>query len=111
MNAEDFAAIPQPATSISLIAGSAVSRDTILVEAIRQVVTAIDAFDQSSVSQLIDSFHALDTLKNQTITVKSGDGSIHGLNLGIDADGQLQLETEQGRQVFSAADISIGSDA
>ncbi len=111
MNAEALAAIPQPATSISLIADSAVSRDTILVEAIRQVVTAVDGFDQSSVSRLIDSFQALDALHGQTITVKSGDEWIRGLNLGINADGQLQLETEQGRQVFSAADISLGSGA
>ena len=111
MNAEDLAAIPQPATCISLIAGSTISRERILVEAIRQVVTAVDAFDQSSVSRVMDNFHALDALRGQTITVRSGDGSIRGLNLGINADGQLQLETEQGRQVFSAADISIGSIA
>jgi BirA family biotin operon repressor/biotin-[acetyl-CoA-carboxylase] ligase len=111
MNAKDLAAIPQPATSVSLIAGSSISRDRILVEAIRQVVTAVDAFDQSSVSRVMDNFHALDALRGQTITVKSGDGSIRGLNLGINADGQLQLETEQGRQEFSAADISIGSIA
>jgi len=109
MSSEDLAAIPQPATSISLITDSAVSRDTMLVEAIPQVVGAIDRFDQSSVPHIIDSFHALDALRSQTISVKSGDQSIDGLNLGINADGQLQLQTGQGTQVFSAADISLGS--
>jgi BirA family biotin operon repressor/biotin-[acetyl-CoA-carboxylase] ligase len=111
MNAEELAAIPQPATSISLITDNAVSRNAVLVEAIQQVVNAIDTFDQSSVPGIMDKFHALDALRGQSISVLSGDESIDGLNLGINAEGQLQLETGQGRQVFSAADISLGRGA
>ncbi len=111
MNAEQLAAIPQPATSLSLMTDNAVSRDAVLVEAIQQVVNAIDTFDQSSVPGIIDKFHALDALRGQSISVLSGDESIDGLNLGINAEGQLQLETGQGRQVFSAADISLGRGA
>jgi len=108
MNVEELAAIPQPATSLSLLTDSVVSRDAVLVEAIQQVVNAIDEFDRSSVPGIMNKFHALDALRGQSISVLSGDESIDGLNLGINAEGQLQLQTGQGRQVFSAADISLG---
>ena len=108
MNAEDLAAIPQPATSLSLMTDSVVSRDAVLVEVIQQVVKAIDAFDRTSIPRMVENFHALDALRGQSISVQSGHESIDGLNLGINAEGQLQLETGQGRQVFSAADISLG---
>jgi len=111
MNEVELADIPQPATSLSLMTDNAVSRDAVLVEAIQQVVAAIDTFDQSSVPGIMDKFHALDSLRGQSISVLSGDESIDGLNLGINAEGQLQLETGQGRQVFSAADISLGRGA
>ena len=111
MNAEELAAIPQSATSLSLMTDGAVSRNAVLVEVIQQVVNAIDAFDRSSIPRMIENFHALDALRGQSISVQSGHESIDGLNLGINADGQLQLETGQGRQVFSAADISLGRGA
>jgi len=107
MDAEDLRAIPQPVTSLLQITDNPVSRDRLLVEAIRQVVKSVSLFDQSSVSQIIDQFNAIDTFQNQAICVKYGDESIDGLNLGINNDGQLKLQTEQGIQVFSAADISV----
>ena len=37
----------------------------------------------------------------------SGDERIRGINRGIAEDGQLRLETAQGIQLFSAAEISL----
>lgn len=111
MSAEDMSAIPQPVTSVELIADNPVSRDTLLAEAIQQVVKAIRDFDQSSAAKIVDSFLARDAFKNQTICVNSGTDSIDGKNLGINDDGQLMVETAQGIRVYSAADISIRSIA
>ena len=107
MDDEDLRAIPQPVTSINQITEKPTSRDRLLVEAIRQVIKSISRFDQSSAPQIVDDFNAKDAFQNQTICVKYGDESIDGLNLGINSDGQLKLQTEQGVQIFSAADISV----
>ncbi len=107
MNAADLRDIPQPVTSLDLITDSPVSRDTLLIEAIRQVVKAVTDFDQSSVLRIVDRFNAVDAFQNQAICVNYGAESIDGLNLGINDEGQLKLQTEQGVQVFSAADISL----
>jgi BirA family biotin operon repressor/biotin-[acetyl-CoA-carboxylase] ligase len=107
MNAEEMSAIPQPVTSIDSITENPVSRDRLLAESIRQVVTAVNEFDQASVPEVIDSFLAKDAFKNQTISVNHANEAIEGQNLGINSDGQLKVETEQGIQIFSAGDISI----
>jgi BirA family biotin operon repressor/biotin-[acetyl-CoA-carboxylase] ligase len=107
MDTEDLSTIPQPVTSIDLIADNPISRDRILTEAIRHVVKAINDFDRSSVSEIVDRFQANDAFKNQAIRVKYGDELIDGLNLGINSEGQLKLQSGQGVREFSAADISI----
>ena len=107
MNAKEMFAIPQPVTSIDSITDNPVSRDRLLAESIRQVVTAVNEFDQASVPEIIDCFLAKDAFKNQTICVDHADEAIEGRNLGINSDGQLKVETKQGIRVFSAADISI----
>jgi len=107
MSAEDLAAIPQAATSIELINSDSLSRSAILLEAIEQVVVLIDSFDETEIPWLIDEFNAHDALQGQRICATTAERSIYGLNAGIDSTGQLQLDTEQGRQTFSAAEISL----
>ena len=107
MGAEDLAVIPQAATSINMINRDVVPRDTLLLESIKQVVTKIDAFDESVIPSLIDEFNAHDALRGQRICVTTNEQTVHGINAGINSSGQLQLDSEQGRLTFSAAEISL----
>ena len=107
MNERDFDLIPQPATSVNLINAGPVSRDMIISEAIRQVVAMIDDFDESTVSQLVEAFDAVDAFRNQPVTVTTANGSVDGVNAGINSSGQLLLDTDGGQLQFSAADISL----
>jgi BirA family biotin operon repressor/biotin-[acetyl-CoA-carboxylase] ligase len=107
MEAEDLQEIPQAATSVKLICGDSISRNLILAQVIRQVVPMIHDFDESSIPRLIEEFNELDAFRNQQIRVTTPSQSICGVNRGINSSGQLELETEQGRQCFSAADISL----
>ncbi len=107
MDERDFDLIPQPATSIKLINGNPVSRDIMISEAIRQVVTMIDKLDSSTVSQLVEAFDAIDTFRNQPVSVTTASESVEGVNAGINSSGQLLLDTDAGQLQFSAADISL----
>lgn len=111
MCADDLAVISQAATSINMINSDAVRRDTILLESIKQVVTKIDTFDESAIPSLIDEFNAHDALRGQRICATTNEQTVHGINAGINYSGQLQLDSEQGRLTFSAAEISLrGTD-
>ncbi len=107
MSADDLAVIPQAATSIGLINDQEIPRDAILLEAIKQIVSMIDDFDESSIPWLIDEFDAHDALCGQGICATTDEQSICGINAGINSSGQLQLDSEQGRLTFSAAEISL----
>ncbi len=107
MTAEDLEDIPQAATSVNLICGNPISRNLLLAQVIRQVVPMIHGFDESSIPRLIEEFNEFDAFHNQRIRVTTSSRTIYGVNRGINTSGQLELETEQGRQQFSAADISI----
>jgi len=107
MSADDLAAIPQAATSVDLISEDAIPRDALLLEAIRQVVEMIDGFVESTIPRLIGEFNAQDALRGQRICVTTNERTIQGINAGINSSGQLQLDSEQGRLTFSAAEISL----
>ena len=107
MDEQGFGSIPQPATSVNQIISAPVSRDLILREVIRQVVAMIDNFDESTVSQVVEAFDAIDAFRNAPISVTTSNQSIDGLNAGINNAGQLLLDTDAGQLEFSAADISV----
>ena len=107
MTAEQLEVIPQAATSLKLIRDGSVSRNQIAGAVIREVVEAVKAFDETAIPALIEEFNQHDAFRNQRIRVTTASQSIYGLNLGINSSGQLELETDQGREQFSAADISV----
>ena len=107
MDDRDFHDIPQPATSIKLNDFISVTRDQILVHAIRHVIQMIDEFDASKISKIIAAFDAIDAFRNAPISVTTSQQSIDGVNAGIDSSGQLLLDTDDGQLEFSAADVSL----
>ena len=109
MSADDLAAISQAATSIDMIINASASREGILLGAIERVVTAIDGFDESAIPWLVGEFDNYDALRGQRICATTGEQTVHGINAGINSIGQLQLDGEQGRLTFSAAEISLRS--
>lgn len=106
MTPVELAEIPQPATSLDQAVSTA-DRTRVLVASIESVIESIRAFEYTAVQKLMDEFDAYDAFHGQPIEVISGDHRVTGINRGINADGQLQLETGQGVQIHSAAEISL----
>jgi len=107
MTDEDLAAIAQPATSLDQISTQPIDRSEVLTAAIDAVVRAVRDFDPLQSPDLIAEFEVFDAFHGEEVEVVSGQERIHGINRGITADGQLKLETEQGLQLHSAAEISL----
>jgi BirA family biotin operon repressor/biotin-[acetyl-CoA-carboxylase] ligase len=107
MTATELAAIPQPATSLSRIAVAEVDRTQVLTASIDMVIRSIREFDHNAVQDLIAEFAKFDVFHDRPIDVIAGDSRTRGINRGITPAGQLQLETEQGMELHSAAEISL----
>jgi BirA family biotin operon repressor/biotin-[acetyl-CoA-carboxylase] ligase len=107
MTATELAEIPQPATSLAQIAVAEVDRTQVLTASIDMVIRSIREFDHNAVQELIAEFALFDVFHDRQIDVIAGDSRIRGINRGITPAGQLQLETEQGMELHSAAEISL----
>ncbi|HMB73727.1 MAG TPA: biotin--[acetyl-CoA-carboxylase] synthetase, partial [Gammaproteobacteria bacterium] len=56
---------------------------------------------------LAAEFADFDAYRDREVEVIEDDQRIRGINRGIATDGRLQLETGDGMQIFSAAEISL----
>jgi len=111
MSADELATLDRPATSLSQALNDDVcddlDRSKLLVASIEAVTSAIRDFEIDAVAGLIDEFSALDAYHERKVEVISGEQRISGVNRGIDEQGQLRLETAQGIELHSAAEISL----
>ncbi|MDH3388168.1 MAG: biotin--[acetyl-CoA-carboxylase] ligase [Gammaproteobacteria bacterium] len=107
MTDEELAAIGQPAASLERVSTLALDRTRILIAAIDEVVESIRGFDHEASQGLVAEFESVDAYHGQQVEVITGSDAVRGLNRGITASGQLRLETEQGLQLHSAAEISL----
>ena len=107
MTAAELAKIPQPATSLAQIAPAEVDRTQVLTASIDRVIRSIRAFDHNAVEALIAEFARFDAFHDRPVEVIAGDSRIRGINRGITPTGELQLETEQGMELYSVAEISL----
>ncbi len=109
MPTEVLAKIPRPVTSLQQVSSQPIDRSRTLQHCIRSVVDSIRAFEWVEVDQLIAQFQQFDAFYDQKVEVIGNSLSIVGINRGINQFGQLQLETEQGLETHSAAEISLRS--
>ena len=107
MTRAELDAIPQAATSLSLISRKKLKRQAILMAAIESLTEAIRLFNESTIDTLVDEFAQYDAYINQQVCVLHADDQITGINKGINPGGQLLLKTYQGVLSFSAAEISL----
>ncbi len=111
MSADELANLDRPATSLSQAlnddACDDLDRSKLLVASIEAVTSAIRDFEIDAVAGLIDEFSDFDAYHERKVEVISGEQRISGVNRGIDEQGQLRLETAQGIELHSAAEISL----
>ncbi len=107
MEQDEIAAIEQPATSLDRASTRGIDRNAVLSAAIDAVVSSIRAFDPADAARLAAEFESFDAFHGREVEVVSGEQRIRGLNRGITDSGQLRLETGQGIQIHSAAEISL----
>lgn len=107
MESEQHAEIPQPSTSLHLVSQQKIDRSKLLIQCVQAVITAIRNFDSTKASTLADEFCQFDAFHNQQVEVITANGSCKGISRGISQQGLLLLETGNGVEEFSSAEISL----
>jgi len=102
----DLDAIGQPAASLESAAANPFERNALLLALLDAVLAALRGFDAEV--ELAADFAGYDAFHGREVEVVDNGGQrIVGIDRGIAADGQLRLETGDGLQLFSAAEISL----
>jgi BirA family biotin operon repressor/biotin-[acetyl-CoA-carboxylase] ligase len=103
----DLESIGRPAASLDAAAARPFERAGLLLALIDEVRESVRLFDPAQAAELASEFAAYDAFHEREVAVLAGGERIRGINRGIADDGQLRLETAQGVQLFSAAEISL----
>lgn len=105
----DLDAIGQPAAGLEGAATRPIERSALLIFALDALLAELRGFDPGA-ADLAADFAALDAYRDREVEVVDGEQRIRGINRGIAADGRLRLETGNGLQTFSAAEISLRAE-
>ena len=99
--------IGQPATSLNQLKDVTVNRHQLLVALISKIFQQSLMFEVDSINHLIEQFNQFDSFRGKEVIVKTRTEEIVGVTLGLERTGWLKVQTEQGVQSFSAAEISL----
>ena len=103
----DLENIDQPVASLSMADQGKIPRQVILMKLISQIMQAVTVFGPDSALGLLDEFKHFDRLKGEQVTVVTSRQNINATYLGLESNGHVCVQTEQGVQTFAAADISL----
>ena len=99
--------IDRPATSLSSQSIVELDRQGLLIDLIGRILPDVMSLDVERIDGLIHEFNRLDAFQGRTVMVKANQHEIDGVHRGVEKTGQIRIETDQGIQLFSAADISL----
>lgn len=84
--------------------GVNISAPQALARVAKPLLETLMAFERSGFAPLQNAFNARDALKDLQVTLSDGR---HGVARGVDAQGALLVETEQGQETVSSAEVSV----
>jgi len=103
--------INQPWTSITNITKQYIDRNLLGAEIMNVLVDYLQRFSKLGLEAFQSEWRSRDYLLHQTVSIRSGDNTVHGKCLGINNQGLLIVETNSGEILtFSAGDASVSNN-
>lgn len=111
-NSFERTALAQKATSLAAELGRKVSRRDLLVALLDELDAIYSrARTAPGLESVREAFERVDMLQGRQVTVETPEGSIHGIAMGIDAEGRLLVRKSEGQvqSIFSGEATISGS--
>ncbi len=99
--------IEQAWTDLVSIKGSIPSRNHLAAELSAELILLLDGYAQANIEDIIDEWRQYDCMRGKQVTLILSDRKIHGLVMGIDADGALLMSVDDDIQKYNAGEISV----
>ncbi|MBD3647295.1 MAG: biotin--[acetyl-CoA-carboxylase] ligase [Pseudomonadales bacterium] len=84
-----------------------ISRNAVVAAILDRLLPALSRFEVEGFDGFREEWEGYDLYRDREVVVHLGDKLIEGIDRGIDRDGNLILETAQGREIFSAGEVSM----
>lgn len=107
MSEEELADIGQPSASLLQIDAGNPDRTKILVQLLGALLPALNRYPQNQLSEITREFQLQDAYAGELVEISLEDGQTRGINHGINALGQLCLQTDEGMQFYSVGELSL----
>lgn len=107
MTEEELAEIAQPSASLVQVDAAIPDRNKLLQQLLTSLLPALNNYAANHLDDLGEQFAAVDAFAGELVEITSANGQVRGLNHGINDQGQLRLQTDQGMETFSSGEISM----
>ena len=99
--------ITQPWTSLQQISGTAVDRNTLVAEIIKELFIVLERFQISGLHEFRKEWNLNDLALNKTVKLHTAQETVSGVARGIDEQGALILEVNGMLQHYHAGEVSL----
>lgn len=106
LSSEDAGLIDQPWSVVEKV-----SRNDLVAALISELSTGLSTFSQTGFSSFRESWQALDAHAGLEVSILANDSVQTGISRGVNAAGNLILETSEGRKIFNAGEVSLRATA
>jgi BirA family transcriptional regulator, biotin operon repressor / biotin---[acetyl-CoA-carboxylase] ligase len=105
---DDKSHIGRDWSSLQKIKGVYIDRNKVIVHLLQTIIHTIEAFHTLGLTTYIERYNQYDYLKDKHITLTSGKFQYSGISLGINENGHLKVQLDNGEtRHFSSGDTSF----
>ena len=99
--------IDQPWIDLAQLTDPLINRNFLAGTLINELARSLTLFERDGLKPFISKWRGLDIYANKAVKLIIGTQSITGINQGIDENGAILLETEQGVKAYHGGEISV----
>lgn len=108
LSSAQAAGIEQPWVDLTEILGArAIGRNALAAAMIEALARALMAYGEHGLTPFLSDWARFDLYLGQPVEIVSGDYRLRGTAAGVDTDGALLLDTEDGRRTLHAGEVSL----
>jgi len=99
--------IEQPWTNLKTLVGKDVSRGDILAQLLINIDQTLSQYQQGGFKHFSQDWAQLSALYQQPVTIYRTHDKVDGIEIGIEDNGALKLQTANGVEVFHSGEVSL----
>ncbi|WP_338035836.1 biotin--[acetyl-CoA-carboxylase] ligase [Halochromatium roseum] len=108
LRAEEATAIDQPWVDLCEVYGDRMpGRNALAAALIGRLTATLSRYTDAGLAPFLEDWRRLDAYQGESVSLLNGQQRIQGRYCGIDAQGNLLLETDAGRRTFAAGEVSL----